>query len=132
MSLRRNVLIFHVGALGDFVMTWPLAMAAGRLFAQSRVMYVSHAQKGALAEQVLRVESVDVEQCWHHLFSENPQLPERAQRLLHGAHTIFSFVASPDELWSQNVTRLAPHAQLICLRTKTPDDAPPMHVTEYM
>jgi ADP-heptose:LPS heptosyltransferase len=125
-------LIFHLGALGDFIMTWPLALAAGRLFAQSRVMYVSHAQKGALAERVLRIESVDVEQGWHQLFSENPQLPERAARLLEGAHTIFSFIALPDELWSQNVKRLAPRAELICLRTKAPDDAPPMHVTEYV
>lgn len=132
VSLRRNVLIFHLGALGDFIMTWPLALAAGRLFAQSRVMYISHAQKGALAEKVLRVESADVEQGWHQLFSDNPQLPERAARLLDGSHTIFSFVASPDELWAQNVKRLAPKAELICLGTKAPDDAPPMHVTEYV
>ena len=38
-------------------MTWPLAMAAGRLFAQSRVMVVSHSQKGALAEKVLRLDA---------------------------------------------------------------------------
>ena len=25
--LRRNVLIFHQAALGDFIVTWPLAMA---------------------------------------------------------------------------------------------------------
>src|SRR3954467_589920 len=106
MFPRRNVLIFHLGALGDFVMTWPLAMAAGRLFAQSRVMYVSHAQKGALAERVLRVERVDIEQGWHQLFAEKPQLPECAAKLLDGAHSIFSFIASPDELWSDNVRRL--------------------------
>jgi ADP-heptose:LPS heptosyltransferase len=132
MSLRRNVLIFHLGALGDFIMTWPLAMAAGRLFAQSRVMYVSHAQKGALAERVLRVESVDVEQGWHQLFSENPQLPDRCIKLLEGAHSVFSFVASREEMWAQNVRRLAPQAELVCLRTKAPDEAPPIHVTEYV
>ena len=132
VSIRRNVLIFHLGALGDFVMTWPLAMAAGRLFAQSRVMVVSHAQKGALAEKVLRVESVDIEQGWHQLFNADLQLPERCEKLLAGAHSVFSFIASADEPWSQNLKRLAPNAELICLRTKAPDDAPPMHVTEYI
>jgi heptosyltransferase-3 len=132
VSLRRNVLIFHLGALGDFIMTWPLAMAAGRLFAQSRVMYVSHAQKGVLAEQVLRVESVDVEQGWHQLFSPDAKLPERCAKLLEGAHSVFSIIASPDELWAQNVSRLAPHAELTCLRTKAADDVPPMHVTEFI
>ena len=67
--LRRNVLIFHSGALGDFILTWPLALALGRLFPQSRVFYVTARQKGLLAERVLRVESVDVETGWHHLFS---------------------------------------------------------------
>jgi len=27
---RRNFLIFHSGALGDFIVTWPIAMAASR------------------------------------------------------------------------------------------------------
>ena len=54
MSLRRNVLIFHQAALGDFVVTWPLAVALGRLFPQSRVLYVTHASKGQLAERAAR------------------------------------------------------------------------------
>src|SRR5438067_1389585 len=53
--LRRNVLIFHSGAMGDFILTWPLALALGRLFPQSRIFYVTHRQKGLLAERVLRV-----------------------------------------------------------------------------
>ena len=76
MLPRRNVLVFHSGALGDFVLTWPLAVALGRLFPQSRVFYVTQRQKGLLAERVLRVESVDGEGGWHHLFSESPNLPE--------------------------------------------------------
>ena len=72
MLPRRNVLIFHSGALGDFILTWPLALALGRLFPQSRIYYVTHGQKGALAEKVLRVESVDAEAGWHPLFAEAP------------------------------------------------------------
>ena len=56
--LRRNVLIFHQGALGDFVLTWPLAMALSRLFPQSRVMYVAASQKGALAVVTLDAEEL--------------------------------------------------------------------------
>ena len=40
----RNILLFHAGALGDFVVTWPLALALARLHPQSRVFYVT--QKG--------------------------------------------------------------------------------------
>src|SRR3982751_7078687 len=61
MALRRNVLIFHSGALGDFILSWPLALAFGRLFAQSRIFYVTQRQKGQLAEKALRIESVDAE-----------------------------------------------------------------------
>ena len=58
MALRRNILLFHQGALGDFVLTWPIALALARIHPQSRVFYVTHAQKGKLAEKVLGVESV--------------------------------------------------------------------------
>ncbi|HWP39838.1 MAG TPA: hypothetical protein VNL70_02845, partial [Tepidisphaeraceae bacterium] len=62
--LRRNVLIFHQAALGDFVVTWPIAMALSRIWPQSRIIYVTHGQKGALAERVLRVERADAEAGW--------------------------------------------------------------------
>ena len=82
MPLRRNIIIFHQGALGDFIVTWPLALGMARVFAQSRVFYVTAGQKGALAEKALRVESADVEAGWHQLFSTEPTLPEPAARLL--------------------------------------------------
>src|SRR5438552_11741739 len=84
MSLRRNILIFHQGALGDFIVTWPLALGLARVMAQSRIFYVTSGQKGALAERALRVESVDVEGGWHQLFSQEPRLPEPAARMLAG------------------------------------------------
>src|SRR5829696_2086121 len=96
MLPRRNVLIFHSGALGDFILTWPLALAVGRLFPQSRIFYVTQGQKGALAEKVLRVESADVEGGWHHLFADSatpPALPGPAAKLLTGAHCVFSYIA---------------------------------------
>src|SRR3954465_11910851 len=129
--LRRNVLIFHSGALGDFILTWPLALALGRLFPQSRVFYVTARQKGLLAERVLRVESVEVETGWHHLFSESPALPEAPARLLAGSHCVFTFVAGPDSTWTRNAARLAPGAQVVSLSQNPPADFAG-HVCEYL
>src|SRR4051812_936395 len=133
MALRRNVLIFHQGALGDFIVTWPLALALGRLFPQSRVMYVSASEKGLLAERLLRVESVDVETGWHELFSESPHLEDRAHRLLESAHTIVSFTGREptDEHWVHNVHEIAPEAQILALQTRQADSSP-RHVTEFI
>ena len=131
MTLRRNILLFHQGALGDFIVTWPLALAMGRVFAQSRVFYVTTAQKGALAERALRVESVDVEGGWHHLFSESPQLPESAARLLDGAQWVINFVADANDRWSQNVKSIAPQAALVSLAT-TPNLGFSGHITAQL
>jgi ADP-heptose:LPS heptosyltransferase len=68
--LRRNVLIFHLGALGDFILTWPFALALSRIYPQSRIIYVTHGEKGQLVEKVLRLESSDVENGWHGLFRD--------------------------------------------------------------
>src|SRR3954470_3956038 len=106
--LRRNLLIFHAGALGDFVLSWPLALALGRVYAQSRIIYVTHTQKGALAERVLRLESTDLEGGWHVLFSEGAAaLPPRAAAMLGGAHAVYSFLGS-SPAWVANVNRLNP------------------------
>jgi ADP-heptose:LPS heptosyltransferase len=106
--LRRNVLIFHSGALGDFVLSWPLAIALGRIYAQSRIIFVTHGQKGKLAEKVLRLESSDIESGWQSLYSENGSPPG----LLAGAHAIYTFL-SPRAIWTANVGRLNPEAKIV-------------------
>ena len=120
---RRNILIFHLGALGDFLVTWPLALALARLHPQSRVFYITHGQKGALAERVLRVESLDIESGgWHRLFSNTPDLPAPAAKALASAHTVVSFLSEPDDLWSRNVKAANPDANLLTIATNAPDD----------
>lgn len=131
MALRRNILLFHQGALGDFIVTWPLALAMGRAFAQGRVFYVTAGQKGALAEKALRVESADVEGGWHQLFSESPQLPEPAARLLAGAQWVISFVSDGNDRWARNVRTIAPEAALVPLST-TPEPEFSGHITEQL
>jgi ADP-heptose:LPS heptosyltransferase len=131
MALRRNILLFHQGALGDFLVTWPLALGLGRVLAQSRIFYVTGGQKGALAERALRVESVDVEGGWHQLYSDEPKLPEAAARLLNGAQWIVGFGAEQRDLWARNVKILAPEANVITLSTTPPSEFKG-HITEFI
>ncbi len=99
--LRRNVLIFHSGALGDFILTWPLGLALSRLWPQSRIIYVTQKQKGLLAEKVLRLEWTDVESGWHHLFGDMRNLPEECRKKLDSAHAVFAF--GPKERWLETI-----------------------------
>src|SRR5262245_14914861 len=130
--LRRNVLIFHQAALGDFIVTWPLALALSRIMPQSRIIYVTHSQKGALAERVLRVESTDTEGGWHGLLvppPDVPQLPEKPARLLEGAQVILSFTAGQQDKLADGLGRAAPHAKMISLDTRRPGTG---HVTQSL
>jgi heptosyltransferase-3 len=131
MTLRRNVLIFHTGALGDFLLNWPLAMALGRIHPQSRVIYVTHPAKGALASRLLRIESTSIENGWHHLHGTPTKLPETSRKLLEGAHSIYSFIATSDDAWSKNVKELAPAADLVCLEPTPPPDFAG-HATDFL
>ncbi|MGA2442016.1 MAG: hypothetical protein ABSH08_13760 [Tepidisphaeraceae bacterium] len=115
----RNVLIFHSGALGDFVQTWPLGLALGRLFPQSRVIYVTQRQKGVLVEKVLRLEFMDTELGWHHLFGDAAQLPEVCRHKLASAHSIFTFIARPGDAWMRAAASVAPGAQMIPVEAGT-------------
>src|SRR5205085_10635975 len=103
--MLRNVLLFHAGALGDFILTFPLAMALARLHPQSRIIYVTNRQKGQLAEALLRIESTDVESGWHHLYGDPQSLPPPALKLLQGPHSILSFIAADPDAWTHNALR---------------------------
>jgi heptosyltransferase III len=130
--LRRNVLIFHLGALGDFVLSWPLALALGRVFAQSRVIYVTHGQKGQLAERALRLESADAESIgWHALFSDGATgLSPRAVSLLSGAHAIYTFVP-PAPVWLANVNRINPQSKIVVIEPR-PTTAFDGHISGWL
>src|SRR3954468_8889577 len=133
MLPRRNILLFHLGALGDFVLTWPLAMALARIHPQSRIIYVTHGQKGKLAEKVLHIESTDVEAGWPPLFGSPTDLPPNAKKMLETAHSIFSFIASDNDAWCENVKSIVPEANLIPLQPRPPDnDSFPGHVSEFL
>ncbi|MBV8780726.1 MAG: glycosyltransferase family 9 protein [Phycisphaerae bacterium] len=129
--LRRNVLIFHSGALGDFVLSWPLAMALGRLYPQSRIICVCASQKGRLLERALRLESQDVENGWSALFAPDAAVTDPIARTLSGAHTICSFVAAADSCWAKNVRRLAPEAAAVFIDPVLPPKFT-RHATDHL
>jgi ADP-heptose:LPS heptosyltransferase len=52
--------IVHAAALGDFVLTWPLALALQRLYGPA-VSYVTHHSKGKLAQRFLGTGFRDVQ-----------------------------------------------------------------------
>jgi heptosyltransferase-3 len=128
--LRRNILIFQTGGLGDFVLTWPFAVGLGRIYPQSRIIYVTHQQKGELAKRVLRLEATDAEAGWHGLFAEGGKLPPATQKVLESAQAVYTFLpASP--LWHANVERINPAARRVEIDARiTPSFAG--HVTDRM
>jgi ADP-heptose:LPS heptosyltransferase len=129
--LRRNVLILHTGALGDFVLCWPLVLALGRLHPQSRIIVVTQASKGVLAEAALRVESTDIEHGWHALFAGDAKADPRVITLLDGAHAIYSFPAGADEAFTKNLVARAPAAKVVALRT-IPPEGWTRHASEWL
>ncbi len=118
--LRRNVLIFHNAALGDFVMTWPVAMAVGRVLAQSRIIYVTAAQKGLLAERLIRVEYNDIENGWHALHQETPSLGETPTKLLKSMQMAIVFSQTRDERFLGNLQRVAGDVPVLHLSPNPP------------
>ncbi len=93
-------------------------MAMGRMYPQSRIIYVCPSEKGRLAEKAIRVESSDIEGGWHSLFAETPKVPEPVAKLLAGAHTIFSFISAPGDVCGRNLAAIAPHAAIFHMTTR--------------
>jgi len=130
--LRRHVLIFHAAALGDFVLSWPLAMALGRLYPQSRIIYVTHGDKAALAGQLLGVEASDVESGWSALYADAGKLPAACQKRLAGAQLIVAFAATPNATWTANVQAIASDTVDIITINPHPNEAAARHVSQHI
>ena len=143
MTLRRYVLILHAGALGDFVLTWPLALALARLSPQQRIVYVTHSEKGKLAARVLGVESADVEVGgWHRLHSAGGfspgDLTDPAKKLLANTAAVYDFAAGAQrdsDVRASNLRAAVGDAEvpIVPLRPRPLDRAagvPPVHALD--
>ena len=114
---------FSTPALGDFVLSWPLVLALGRIHPQSRIIVVTHASKGALAEAALHVESADIEQGWHALFGAGLAAGGAAGEADRGAHAIYSFIR-------RRLRRADPRMHRRAAGRRAPADARPADVRE--
>ena len=130
--MRRNILIFHRAALGDFIISWPLALALSRMYPQSRVIYITASAKGKLAEKVLGVEWLDAEHGWHDLHSDGTDLPDANRNAIANSHLIVSFGSRDDETWNKNLRAIARSATLIRLDTKAQVAGAADHLTAHL
>src|SRR5580658_6229029 len=115
--LRRNVLIFHFGGLGDFLLSWPLGIALGRLHPTSRVIYVTQPSKGALAAAALGLDWQSIESGWHALYADDAatQLDEKLLMTIQQAHSIYSFMSNEKDKWHANVCAISPATAVVPL-----------------
>lgn len=127
--MRRNVLLFHAGAIGDFVLTWPIALGLARSMAQHRVMFVTHSSKGELAERAIGVEFRDHER-FSGLFAEDAALEPAAQKLIENAALILSFVSDGTDAWAKRVAAVAPESRRIFVQPRPPAEFA-RHVTDF-
>lgn len=128
MNLRRNILIFHQAALGDFVLTWPLAMALGRVFAQSRVMYVTGSDKGRLAEDAIGVEAVSADDGWHALHGDGVEPNDHVRRMLAATQLVVLFAQNDEPSFAAGLHKNAGDVPMVVLRPNPPAD---VHVWDH-
>lgn len=128
---RRNIAIFHSGALGDFVLTWFIPLALRRLFPDHDITYITHASKGQLARRLLQTQcdNIDVGG-WHTLFSDTPKLHVHPRALLDTTDTAICFTADTGNRFATNLKELAPALSLVCVAPLPPEgfDA---HITSF-
>jgi ADP-heptose:LPS heptosyltransferase len=118
--MGRYALIFHSGGLGDFVLSWPLGLALGRLHPQSRIIYVTPSSKGELVSAALGLEWRDAETGWSGLYSNPSGMGDKTLKMVAEAHSVFTFIAEAGDQFCKNVAMLAPKAAIVPLRTAPP------------
>ena len=99
-----SILIFHAGALGDFVLTFALPMALKLAYPGTAITYVTHPSKGQLAERFVGTGSANLDGMgWHSLHGDAPHLDEPASELLGKAEACYSFLGG--DLFAANIRR---------------------------
>lgn len=117
MGSADHVVIIHSAALGDFVLTWPIALAAQALGSSARVTYITQHSKGQLARRFLHCEHVDIELAGlHRLYGGRPALHPTVEAMLRTATRVIDF-ACGDAL-----AAVCPASALVHLPVKPPPD----------
>lgn len=119
------VLLIHQAALGDFIVTWPLI----RAWADRAVTLVAPSSQSQLAAASFEhVSALDINSLeWSSLFSsqKNPHRPRGAG----GAFDqVVTFVSGEPDLFTNNLRKLWPAANVICVAPPPEDWASHVHV----
>lgn len=110
----RSIAIFHAGALGDFIVTWFVALGLGRTFPGHEVSYITHSSKGRLGERFLGTSFNEIEVGgWHTLFGEEVKLGLQARRLMDRCDEVVSFVADTEVKFARQLKEQLPEARAI-------------------
>lgn len=124
-----SILVFHQGALGDFVLTFPILHALPR-----PLTLVAPSEKAHVAQRILEdIELLDVDALpWHRLFQPDLPLGDAKPLLphLHHARIIVSYVSSGGDAWATNVRRLAAGSRIVFVQPRPPADFPG-HVLDW-
>ncbi|MEM6334453.1 MAG: glycosyltransferase family 9 protein [Planctomycetota bacterium] len=116
-------LLFHQTALGDFAVALPIlrAMAAhgsaGVVAPWSRIELATALVPGLAGMDIELFEFSRL-----HVPGGPAHLSPLVAKAFGAAERVVSFIATDDSDWAENVRRLAPGAELICVPPRPPDD----------
>ncbi|MEM9252785.1 MAG: glycosyltransferase family 9 protein [Planctomycetota bacterium] len=116
-------LLFHQTALGDFAVALPVLRA---MAARGDAAVVGPWSRIELAAALVPgVRGMDIEMFEFsrlHVPGGPSRLSPLVAQAFEAAELIVSFIAPDDGDWADNVRRLAPQAQLVCVPPKPPED----------
>lgn len=128
------IVVVHQGALGDWVMTFPILRALPR----EPVALVTAPTKGNLAKRVRPIDAVHAAESagWSRLFAAGASADDVSLRrdgvveTLGLASLVMSFVSDGRDAWASNARSLAPDAKLVFVAPRPPSDWAD-HVAEW-
>jgi len=122
MADASKILIFHHGALGDSVLTWPVLRGLG---AAHDVTLIAPTGKSKLAARYLPGVSAEDGDApdWSRLFAPEArhEIGDRQLALLRDAACIVTFVSSGRDTWADNVWTIAPEARTAFVQPRPAD-----------
>lgn len=119
-----NTVVVHHGALGDWVVTFPILAS---LAAAGGVLAVTHSSKAKLAARLIPgVSAGDIER-WAGLHADRVDAIDSA---LASAELVVSFVSNGRDAWAVSARRAWPGAKLAFVAPRPPEEWPE-HVTRW-
>ncbi len=116
-----HTLLFHLGALGDWVLTFPLLRAL-----PSPRLAITQWSRARLAQRMIEaVQPVDIDRReFTRLFADGgpAALSPDVEAMFDNAGLVVSFISDGRDAWAENVARLAPGAKLHCIAARPPSD----------